>query len=183
MAEPRERIARHDKSLSHRGDGNVAQTATDNANLLAQHFSNKMCITEPHRPPPPLAVVAEDKTVRVTTSTAEAKHLSMSQDKNKNLIRAPVCSTSAPRNWLVHLPHSSTTALETSRWPIAWKVSRAVCQAPARLLKPRSRKWPHQRQSTNKYVTLWNALLTPLAGYDSASVQQFKERLNTWLMT
>ncbi|XP_045109715.1 uncharacterized protein LOC123503780 [Portunus trituberculatus] len=44
----------------HRDDGTIAQSARDKANLLAKHFTDKMCVSDPKRSPPPLPNICAD---------------------------------------------------------------------------------------------------------------------------
>ena len=57
----------------HRSDGTVAQTAGDEVNLLAKHFTEKMCVPDPERPPPTLPDIVKDKLLCVTTSEVEVQ--------------------------------------------------------------------------------------------------------------
>ncbi|KAG0710883.1 hypothetical protein GWK47_021861 [Chionoecetes opilio] len=66
-----------------RGAGSVAQTARDKANLLAMHFTEKMCVSDPGILPPTLPEIVSDKPVRVVTSEAEVKALLLNLDVQK----------------------------------------------------------------------------------------------------
>ena len=69
--------------LLHWSDGSVAQTARDEVNLLAKHFTEKMCVPDPERPPPTLPDIVKDKLLCVTTSEVEAKAVLLKLDVQK----------------------------------------------------------------------------------------------------
>lgn len=112
-----------------RGDGSVAQTARDKANLLARHFSEKMNISDPDRAPPTLPEVTKDKLVTVVTSEWEVKKLLSILDESKavgpdyispRLLRR--CAGELARPLATLFNH----CLQSSRWPKAWKISKVV---------------------------------------------------------
>ena len=107
----------------------MAQTATDKANLLAKHFTEKMCVPHPERPPPTPPTIVKNKLVYVQTSEAEVKQLLLDLDVEKavgpdnispRLLRQCADELSCPLATLFN--HS----LRTSEWPSEWKLSRVV---------------------------------------------------------
>ncbi|KAG0692776.1 hypothetical protein GWK47_027749 [Chionoecetes opilio] len=66
-----------------RGDSSVAHTARDKANILAMHFTKKMCVPDPVRTPPTLPEIVSDRLVKVVTSEAEVKVLLLNLDVQK----------------------------------------------------------------------------------------------------
>ena len=112
-----------------RGDGSVAQTARDKANLLAKHFSDKMCVSDPDREPPTLPEVVKDKLKTVVTSEVEVKTLLSELDVSKAM-GPDLISPRLLRHCAGELARPLATlynhCLYNSRWPIAWKTSNVV---------------------------------------------------------
>ena len=113
----------------HRGDGSVAQSARDKADLLASHFTGKMCIPDPERPPPTLPNIVKDKLSHVTASVAEVKAALQKLEEEKavgpdnlspRLLRQCAHELAGPLTIIFN------ECLQASRWPRAWKMSRVV---------------------------------------------------------
>ena len=112
-----------------REDGSVAHTAQDKANLLASHFSKKMCVPDPEKTPPSLPQIISDKLVTVTTSACEVKSVLLKVDEKKaqgpdninpRLLRQ--CADELSRPLATLFNH----CFQTSTWPKAWKISHVV---------------------------------------------------------
>lgn len=113
----------------HRGDGSMAHSACDKADLLARHFTDKMRVSDPERPPPTLPNIVKDKLLRLTTREAEVKAVMLKLDEEKavgpdnlspRLLRQCAHELAGPLTTLFN------ECLRTSRWPSAWKMSRVV---------------------------------------------------------
>ena len=88
-------------------DGTVAQSARDKANLLAKHFTDKMCISAPDKPPPPLPNIVKEKLSFATTSEVAVKAVLLKLDVTKavgsdNISHAFFASV--PMYWLAYSP-------------------------------------------------------------------------------
>ncbi|XP_045137187.1 uncharacterized protein LOC123519749 [Portunus trituberculatus] len=69
-------------SLS-RGDGSMAHTAQDKANVLAKHFAGKMCIPNLEKAPPTLPEIVQDKIVTVKTNEIEVRKVLLNLNGKK----------------------------------------------------------------------------------------------------
>lgn len=112
-----------------RQDGSVAHSTLDKANLLAQHFSEKMQVSDLERLPPAIPQVVKKNIEAVTTSEAEVKALLEGLDDSKavgpdnispRLLRRCAPELSNPLAALFN------HCLDNSVWPEAWKVSNVV---------------------------------------------------------
>ena len=112
-------------------DGSVAHTAQEKADLLAKHFSGKMCVPNPKSVPPTLLRVVSDSDslVTVRTSEAEVRALLLQLDINKavgpdtlspRLLRRCAAELGRPLSSLFNY------CLRTSTWPTMWKISSVV---------------------------------------------------------
>ena len=113
----------------HRGDGSVAQSARDKAELLASHFTEKMRVTDPERPPPTLPNIVKDKLSSVLTCEAEVRAVLQKLDVEK-AVDPDNLSPRFLRQCAHELAGPITTiynkCLQDSRWPSAWKISSVV---------------------------------------------------------
>ena len=113
----------------HRGDGTIVQCARDKANLLAKHFSDKMCVSNPEKPPPTLPSVVKDKLSFATTNEVEVKAVLLKLDVTK-AVGSDNISPRLLRQCADELARPLATifnqCLRTSRWPSTWKVASVV---------------------------------------------------------
>lgn len=113
----------------HRDDGTIAQSARDIANLLAKHFTDKMCVSDPKRPPPSLPNIVKEKLSFATTSEVEVKAVLSKLDVTKAVGSGNV-SPHFLRQCADELARPLSTifnqCLRTSRWPSIWKVASVV---------------------------------------------------------
>ena len=66
-----------------RGDGVVASSTSEKVNVLAEHFSRKMTVPDPTRPPPSIPVVAGDSICSLTTTEEEVRVALTSLNESK----------------------------------------------------------------------------------------------------
>ncbi|KAG0699837.1 hypothetical protein GWK47_025742 [Chionoecetes opilio] len=86
------------------------------------------------------------------------------------------------RDVAVH--HHRVPQLQTIRQPLrrVQVTTRAVALASAELLQPRCQIWHHQSQFVYVRIGWWNVLLASQPRFVGATVQVFKELVNTWLL-
>lgn len=110
-------------------DGSMAQTASDKANLLAKHFTEKMCVPHPERLLPTLPIIVKNKLENVITSEVEVKQLLLKLDVEK-AVGPDNISPRLLRQCADELAHPLATlfnySFRTSRWPSEWKLSSVV---------------------------------------------------------
>ena len=111
------------------GDRNTVFSNRDKVDLLAQHFSRKMTVAEPTRPPPTLPGVAGDKLTSLTTIEEEIRAALSPLDETKavgpdgvspRVLRRCSGELAAP---LIKL---FVAILRNNRWPRIWKTSHII---------------------------------------------------------
>ena len=112
-----------------REDGSLAHAAQDKANLLARHFSSKMCVPDPDKLPPSLPTLVSEKLETVKTSEAEVKNILLKVDQKK-AVGPDNISPRLLRQCAHELAYPLATlfnhCLQTSTWPKNWKTSNVV---------------------------------------------------------
>ena len=112
-----------------REDGSMAHTAQDKANLLAKHFSSKMCISDPGRTPQKVTTVVRESLKTVKTSEQEVKALLLKLDVNK-AVGPDAVSPRLLRQCATELAHPLSLlfnyCFQNSTWPKLWKISSIV---------------------------------------------------------
>ena len=130
---------------------------------------------------------------------AASKHLALLdkvQDRAARLIRGEEGDQAAALQTLQHrrdvagltvmfkIQQQCVPHLQSLRQPArqAQVATRAVTLAPEELQQPRCRTWHHQRQFVYKYVGWWNKFLANEENFLNCSTQQFKCKVNAWLL-
>ena len=110
-------------------NGSVASTTQAKVDVLAQHFSRKMTVPEPEKPPPTPTMVAASKLSLVTTSEREVRAALSSLEETKavgpdglspRLLRRCAAELAGPMNRLFN------SILQQKTCPRMWKTSSVV---------------------------------------------------------
>ena len=109
--------------------GETVYSSRDKVELLAKHFSQKMTVPQPSRPPPSLPVVAGVKLTSLSTTVSEVRAALAALEETKavgpdevspRLLRR--CSSVLARP----LSRLFEAILRQNRWPRIWKTSHVV---------------------------------------------------------
>lgn len=112
-----------------RGDGSSAHSTQDKADLLAEHFSQKMTVPDPFRATPSLPLVTKDKLSWITLSKDEV-HIALRNLEEAKAVGpdgiSPRLLRGCARELTVPITKIYNMCLQTCKWPESWKVSHIV---------------------------------------------------------
>ena len=125
-----------------RPDGTVATQCSEKAEVLAAHFSEKMTVPDPGRPPPAVPRLTKATLDTIAITQEEVKHQLSSIDTKKALGPDGV-SPHILKNCAAQLAAPITTifqnCISTSKWPSSWKTARvAAIHKKAKKTEPRN---------------------------------------------
>ena len=109
-------------------DGTVATSSSEKAEVLAAHFSGKMSVPDPMRPPPATTLLTTDTLDAINISTEVRKHLQQLDPKkalgpdgvSPHILKHCADELAAPVTAIFRC------CLSTGKWPTHWKVARVA---------------------------------------------------------
>ena len=108
-------------------NGEMAHSALDKANLLANHFAKKMCIPDPERTPPTLSDLVRDKLVLVKTSEKYSLESECEKKQWDQTTSTLAYFILVLMSWRTLSPHSLTTGFGQAR---GQRIGRQVMWSP-----------------------------------------------------